>query len=65
MYKIIVDGTVFTVTGMPPGQAMASVSGLTTGDHNVTLIAKPSASVEVVTLLFEKAVVTVGTGLTE
>jgi hypothetical protein len=62
MYDVVVDGSVST--GVPSGQVLASVSGLTTGYHNVTLIAKTSAPGEAPILLFESAVVTVGTGLT-
>jgi len=62
MYDVVVDGSVSTA--VPSGQVLASVSALTTGYHNVTLIAKTSAPGKAPILLFECAVVTVGTGLT-
>ncbi|KIM92213.1 hypothetical protein PILCRDRAFT_304 [Piloderma croceum F 1598] len=61
-YLVDVDGSVST--GTPSGQVLASVSGLNTGYHNVTLVAKPSVSGNAATLRFESAVVTVGTALT-
>lgn len=62
VYEVIVDGLVST--GVPSGRVLASLSHLQKGDHNVTLVAKPSAPGGAATLLFESAVVTVGTQLT-
>jgi len=59
-YQVTVDGLVSV--GTPSGQILASVSGLTTGNHVASLNALPTT--EVSTLLFESAMVTVGTGLT-
>jgi len=61
-YLVDVDGSLST--GTPSGQVLASVSGLNTGYHNVALVAKPSVPGNAATLLFESAVVTVGTALT-
>ena len=61
-YLVDVDGSVST--GTPSGQVLASVSGLNTGYHNVTLVAKPLVPGNAATLLFESVVVTVGTGHT-
>lgn len=61
-YEVIIDGS--RSTGTPSGQVLAFITGLPMGNHNVTLIAKPSVPGDAATLLFESAVVTVGTGLT-
>lgn len=63
-YEVSVDGLVSTrEESSAIGQVLASVSGLKTGYHNVTLVARPPASPNNAILLFERAVVTVGTGL--
>jgi hypothetical protein len=62
-YTIQIDNSTFP--GTPDGQTLASISGLVTGYHKVSIIANPPANVNsAATLLFESAVVTVGTGLT-
>jgi hypothetical protein len=59
-YFVDVDGSLST--GTPSGQELAWISGLNTGYHTVTLIAKPSAPGSTGILLFESAIVMVGTG---
>lgn len=58
MYQVIADGSVSM--GTPSGQILASVSGLTTGNHCVSLNTTEQSG----TLLLESAVVMVGMGLT-
>jgi hypothetical protein len=59
-FDVNVDGAV--TRGRPVGQLLASVSGLEQGDHTVSLTVTEVGSGS--NLLFESAVVTVGTGFT-
>jgi hypothetical protein len=59
-FDVNVDGAV--TRGAPAGQMLASVSGLQQSDHSVSLTVTQVGSGS--QLLFESAIVTVGTGFT-
>jgi len=59
-YKVTIDGS--TENGTSSSRGLAFISGLTLGDHIASITAHPSNPQS--TLLFESAIVTVGTGLT-
>jgi hypothetical protein len=59
-FDVNVDGAV--IRGAPAGQMLASVSGLRQSDHSVSLTVTQVGSGS--QLLFESAIVTVGTGFT-
>ena len=61
-YIVYIDG--YTFNGTPVDQTLVSISNLQNGHHRVTLIANPPHPSSDATLLFESAIVTVGTGLT-
>lgn len=62
-YSIIIDGSTYNKTSSTGDQSLVYVSGLTVGYHTVTLVAKSLAGVNIGHLVFESAVMTVGTGL--
>ena len=61
-YEVDVDGSISP--GKPSGQVLASVTGLTQGDHTISVTVSSSARSPGDVLSFESALVTVGTGRT-
>ena len=62
-YVVALDGRF--APGTPDDQTLVSFRDLVPGYHDVSIFAAPQSPDSVSTLLFESAIVTVGTGLTE